>query len=135
MKKFLLAIVALSIACSSYDLTRPTQETLAGKWDLTAVNGVHLPYVFSQAGASKIEIVQDVLTLTAPDTFSEVTTARETQSGQVTTRTIFDSGTYQFNSYAVTFNFQSNGSIGSGTLTGRTMEVVTSGVTFTYKKQ
>jgi hypothetical protein len=135
MKKLLLAMVSLLIACSSYDLTTPTQDRLTGKWDLTAVNGVSLPYVFARTGANKTEITQDVLTIAASNIFSEVTTAQDTQNGQTTTRTILDSGTYQFNSYAVTFSFQSNGSVGSGTLTNRTMEVVTSGVKFTYKKE
>jgi hypothetical protein len=135
MKKILLTLLSLSIACSSYDLTTPTQDALTGKWDLAAVNDAPLPFTFSKIGTNKTEITQDVLTITAPNTFSEVTTARETQNGQVTMRTIFDSGTYEFNSYVVSLQFQSDGSIGSGTLAGRTMTIITSGVTFTYKKQ
>lgn len=135
MKKLLVALVLLSLACSSYSLTTPTAEALAGTWNLTAVNNQPLPFVFSQTSASKVEVIKDVLTITPPDQFSEVTTLRNTDSGQVSSETVFDSGTYEFNSYVVAFHFQSDGSIGSGTLTGKTMKVVTSGISFTYSKE
>jgi hypothetical protein len=135
MKLLLFAIVSLSIGCSSYDITTPTQDVLTGKWNLVAVNDVPLPYAVSRVGTNKTEITQDVLTITAPNTFTEVTTARDTQNGNVTTRTIFDSGTYEFNSYSFSLRFQSNGSFGSGSLSGKNMTVVASGVTFSYKKQ
>ena len=135
MKYFWITLLLLSIACSADDLTTPTQEVLSGEWNLTAVNDVPLPSVIPGPGGSTTEVVHDVLTITPPNTFSEVTTARETQGGRVTTRTIFDSGTYEFNSYVVSLHFQSTGASGSGTVVGRTMTVITSGVQFTYKKQ
>jgi hypothetical protein len=134
MKIAFLAIVSLCIGCSSYTLTAPTRETLAGAWELTKVNENPLPYVISTVGSNKQEVLEDVLTLDASGTFTDVSTIQTTQNGQTSTRTITDTGTYEFNSYAVTFHFESNGSIGSGTLTGKTMKVVTSGVTFTYRK-
>lgn len=135
MKKLLIALASLSIACSTYDLDSPTQDSLAGRWNLTRVNDSPLPFVFAQTNSSKVEILEDVLTLTAPNTFSEVTTVRHTQSGGVTTETVADSGTYEFNSYVVNFRFQSDGSIGAGTLTGRTMKITISGVSFTYTRE
>ncbi len=135
MKPFLVLLASLLVGCSSYDLTTPSQESLAGKWNLASVNGNSLPYGAPQIGSNKQEIVQDVLTITAPNTFTEVTTLQNTQNGQVSTDTITDSGTYEFNSYVVTFHFQSDGSTGSATLTGRTMDVLASGVKFTFKKQ
>jgi hypothetical protein len=135
MKKLLLALACLSFGCSSYDLATPTQDLLVGKWNLTSVGGTPLPYAPPQAGLRKQEVVADVLTLAAPDTFTEVTSIRDTQNGQVTTQTITDSGTYEFNSYVVTFHFQSDGTTGSGTLTGRTMKIIASGIAFSYEKQ
>jgi hypothetical protein len=132
MKKLLILVTFLG--CSSYTLTTPTEESLTGKWNLTEVNGTPLPYTVPQIGA-KQEVVEDVLTIAPSNTFTEVTTIRITQNGQVTTNTVTDAGTYEFNSYAVTFRFQRDGSFGSGTLTGRTMKVITSGISFTYRKQ
>lgn len=134
MQKLLIALASLSLACSSYDLTTPSQESLTGTWKLTAVNDTPLPYEAPHIGTNKQEIIADVLTLTAPDTFSEATTIRITKDGQVTTQTVIDSGTYTFNSYVVTFNFHSDGSSGSATLSGRTLKVNVSGIWFTYKK-
>lgn len=134
MKKLLIALAVLSLGCNSYTLTTPSQELLTGNWNLVSVDGNSLPYAPPHAGSDKEEVVQDVLTITAPDTFSEVTTIRVTQNGQVTTQTVLDSGTYTFNSYTVTFYFK-NGSTGSGTIIGRKMTVTTSGITFDYKKQ
>lgn len=135
MKKMLFALALLSLGCSSYDLATPTDQLLAGKWNLTEVDGTPLPYSTPQIGSNKQEVIEDVLTIAAPDTFTEVTTLRNTQNGQVTTQTITDSGTYEFNSYVVTFHFQSDGSIGAGTITGRKMKVITGGISFTYEKQ
>ena len=135
MRTLFVLFASLLVGCSSYDLTTPSQESLTGKWNLVSVNGNSLPYGAPQVGSNKQEVVEDVLTLTAPNTFTEVNTLQNTQNGHVSTSTITDSGTYDFNSYVVNFHFQSNGSIGSATLTGRTMEVLTSGVKFSYKKQ
>jgi hypothetical protein len=135
MKKFLIALTSLALACSSYDLTTPSQESLRGTWNLVSVNDNPLPYGVPSPGSSKVELVEDVVTISPPNKFTEISTFRNTQNGQVTTQNVTDSGTYEFNSYAVTFYFQSDGSIGSGTLTGRTMKIITSGVSFSYRKQ
>ena len=135
MKKLLLALVTLSLGCSSYDLTTPTQDLLTGNWNLTAVDGNSLPYAPPHVGLDQQEVTADVLTLSADKTFSEATTLRITKNGQVTTQTVVDAGTYEFNSYVVTFDFKSNGTVGSGTLSGRKMKVITQGVTFSYEKQ
>src|SRR5512141_340532 len=82
MKKLLLALAALSLGCSSYDLTTPTQELLTGNWNLMSVNGTSLPFAPPHPGTNQQEVVADVLTLTAPNTFSEVTTVRITQHGR-----------------------------------------------------
>jgi hypothetical protein len=135
MKKLLVSLILLSLGCSSFSLTSPSQDTLAGTWNLTEVNDKPLPFVFAATSSNKVELVKDVLTITAPDKFSEVSTMRNTRGSEVSSETILDSGTYEFNSYVVTFHFQSDGSMGAGTLTGRTMKVVTSGISFTYEKQ
>jgi len=99
------------------------------------MNGTPLPFAISQFGGKKVEIIADVLTITAPNTFAEVTTVRTTQNGTATTENITDRGTYTFDSLIVTFVFNSNGSNGLGTMSKSTLTVATSGVSFFYKKQ
>jgi hypothetical protein len=133
MKTLLALFVSVSLAgCSSYSLTTPTSELLTGTWNLTAVEGKSLPYKILGPGTR--EVTADVLTLAADGTFSESTTIQTTANGTVTTETVPDSGTYEFNSVVVTFHFMSNGTIGSGTISGKKMTVVTSGLSFTYTK-
>jgi hypothetical protein len=133
MKKSLALFFSLSLAgCSSYSLTTPTRELLTGTWNLTAVEDKPLPY--KVVGPGTREVVGDVLTLASDNTFTEATTLQTTVNGTVTTQTVLDSGTYEFNSTVVTFHFQSNGTIGSGTISGNKMRVVTSGLSFTYAK-
>lgn len=134
MKKLLLSLALLSLACTYDSLTTPTEALLTGKWNLTSVNGTALPYTISQLGGKKSEVVADTLTMGASNTFTEVTVVRTTQNSDVTTQKITDVGSYQFNSATITFHFGSNNSIGSGTVTGKTMTVITSGVSFAYKK-
>jgi hypothetical protein len=51
-----------------------------------------------------------------------------TQDGQVTTDSIPNSGTYALNGTAVTFTFDSDGSTGTGSLSGNTLTVVAAGL-------
>lgn len=106
-----------------------------GTWNLQAANGTPLPLVISQFGGKKVEIIADVLTIVAPNTFTEVSTVRTTQDGVTKVETITDGGTYAFDSVIVTFMFDSGGANGLGTLTRNTLTVATSGVSFFFKKQ
>lgn len=135
MKKLLLAVALLSIGCSSYDLTTPTQETLAGRWALKSVDGNRLPYNIPVFATTRRELMEDVLTLTSSSTFTEVTVVRVTQAGQTTTETVTEKGTYAFNSYAIDFTYDGNATFASGTLQGKQMTIITSGITFVFEKQ
>jgi hypothetical protein len=134
MKKVFFALLALTIACSS-DSTGPTSASVAGTWNLQSVNGAPLPFVVAQTGANKTELTADVLTVTSSGSFTEITTVRTTLNGQVTTQTIPDAGSYVLNGNNVTFQFQSDGSVGSGTVSGSTLTVSTAGLSLIYKKQ
>lgn len=125
----------MAAACTQGSIVEPTQASLTGTWNLQSMNGTPLPFAISQFGGKKVEIIADVLTITAPNTFAEVTTVRTTQNGTATTENITDRGTYTFDSLIVTFVFNSNGSNGLGTMSKSTLTVATSGVSFFYKKQ
>lgn len=134
MKKLFLAFLCVTLACSS-DSTGPTEASVAGTWTLQSINGTNLPFVFAQTGANKAEITADVLTVTSSGSFTQITTVRITENGQVTTQTVPDAGSYVLNGTNVTFQFQSDGSIGTGTVSGGTLTVSTPGFSYIYKKQ
>jgi hypothetical protein len=74
------------------DLPSPTG--IAGTYTLQTVNGSSLPYTYSQTGADKGELLDDVITLTNNNTWSELWHERRTVSGVVTVVAVTDAGTY-----------------------------------------
>lgn len=133
MKKLFFALLAVAIACS--DSTGPTKASVAGTWTLQSINGVTLPVVIDQSLTSKLEITGDVLTVSSSGSFTQATSFRLTQNNVVQTQTIPDAGSYVLSGSTVTFQFQSDGSTGTGTLNGNTMTVTAGGSTYIYMKQ
>jgi hypothetical protein len=132
VRKIFLGVLALALACG--DSTGPTEASVAGTWNLQSINGTALPFVVAQTGTDKVEVTADVLTVTSSGSFTEITTIRTTQNGATTTQTIPDAGTYVLNGNNVTFQFQSDGSVGSGTVSGNTLTVSQAGLSLIYKK-
>src|ERR1044072_8557407 len=54
MRKLLLAVAMLTLACGGDSTTEPTNASVAGTWSLSTVNGTALPYILAQSGADKI---------------------------------------------------------------------------------
>jgi hypothetical protein len=82
-----------------------------------------------------LELTSDVLTVAASGSFTQMTQFRVTASGQVSTEDVPDAGTYTLNGTAVTFTFDSDGSTGTGSLSGNTLTVAGGGFAMVYKKQ
>ncbi len=131
----ILAVLPNVVACSGGDSTAPTQTSVAGTWTLRTINGSGLPFTVVQVGADKVEITSDVLTVASGGAFTQLTTVRITEGGRVTTETIPDAGNYGLNGTAVSFTFNSDGSTGTGTLSGSTLTVASSGFSQVYQKQ
>lgn len=129
-----LALVVL-VACGDGSTTAPTNDSVAGTWSLQSINGTGLPYIILQTGADKVEIVSDVVVAAASGSFTQTTTVRTTVSGQATTQSQGDGGTWSLNGTAVTFQFTGDGSTGTGSISGNTMTVAESGFAFVYRKQ
>lgn len=134
MRKLMLALVALTLACGDSS-TEPTQASVAGTWELSTVNGGALPFVVFQTTTDKVEIMSDVITATSTGTFTQSTTFRTTSNGQAQTTTTPDAGTYTLSGTAVNFTFNSDGSTGTGSLSGNTLTVTQSGLALVYKKK
>ena len=128
-------LLVVAAACGGSDApTQPTSASVAGTWKLQTVNGSALPYVAAQVGADKVELMSDVITAVASGSFTQMTQIRVTQSGQVSTQSIPDAGSYTLNGSAVTFTFNSDGSTGTGSLSGNTLTVTEDGFAFVYRK-
>ncbi len=129
-----LSAAAVLAGCGD-KATGPSPASVAGTWNLQSVNGTQLPFIVIQVGNDKVEITSDVITASSNGTFTQLTTIQTTQSGQVTTDHATDSGTWSLSGTAVNFVFESNGSTGTGTLSGNTLTVATSGLSLVYRKQ
>ena len=122
-------------ACGSDSPTQPTSASVVGAWNLQTVDGNGLPYVVAQVGSDQVEITSDVLNVSENGTFTQMTHLRVTEDGQVTTDSIPDTGSYALNGSALTFTFDSDGSTGTASLSGKTLTVAAVGLALVYKKQ
>ena len=135
MRRLFLLLLPLALACGDDDsTTQPTLAFLAGTWDLQSVNGSPLPYVVLQTSTSKSELMSDVITVTTTGSYTQLTTVRNTLNGQVTTQTGNGAGTFTLNGTALTFQ-ASNGTSGTGTVSGTTFTLPLAGSSYLYKKR
>jgi hypothetical protein len=129
-------MLALALcACGGDSPTEPTQASIAGTWELSTVNGSPLPYTVASFGADKVEIISEAVTFTANGTFSALSNTRTTESGQVTTESDTDTGTYTLNGTAITLTFASDATTATGTISGNTITAAESGFSFVFKKK
>ena len=122
----------LLAGCDSNETTAPTENSVAGTWNLTTVNGAPLPYTVQST--PKIEVLGDQLVVSENGTFTSSTQLRFTNGTTITTQTGTDGGTYTLNGTAATFIFNS-GTTGTGTVSGNTLTVAEAGVSLVYQKQ
>ena len=128
-------LLMVAAACGGDSPTEPTPASVAGTWRLQTVNGSALPYVLVQFETDKVELTSEVLTVAASGSFTQLTQFTTTQSGQVSVEDLTDAGTYTLNGTAATFTYDSDGSTGTGSLSGNTLTVAGGGFAMVYRKQ
>lgn len=135
MRRLILSVMCALAACGGDSPTAPTQASVVGTWQLQSVNGQGLPYIAEQVGADKVELTSDVVTAAAGGSFAEIVSYRITQGGQVSAYSESYAGTYTLNGTAVTFRWNDDGSIGTGTVSGSTLTVAGNGLSLVFRKQ
>ena len=128
-------LLMVAAACGGDSPTEPTPASVSGTWRLQTVNGSVLPYLLVQFETDKVELTSEVLTVAASGSFTQLTQLTTTQSGQVSTESLTDAGTYTLNGTALTFTFDSDGSTGTGSLSGNTLTVAGGGFAMVFRKQ
>lgn len=134
MRRILLVFAALTIGCGRDSATQPAEASIVGTWDLRTINGSSLPFVLSQSGADKAEVMSDVATADDHGAYTEVTQFRTTLNGQATTQAFTDAGTYTVNGNAVTLR-SGDGSSVTASLSENTFAISSGAFVYIYKKR
>ena len=136
---YAVSTVVLS-GCGSDSSTAPTQalpetsgSVLVGTWNLTTVNGAVLPLLLQDMNP-KIELMGDRLVLSSNGTFTQTMTARFSDGVSEMTQIYPYSGTFGMSGTLATFRF-TDGTSGSGSVSGNTITVGGTGTSFVYQRQ
>jgi len=130
-----LACFTLFVAAScGGDSTAPGTKSVAGSYALQTVNGAPLPFVVLQIGSDRIEVLNETVMLSQGDTFTQQGSLRITQNGVVSIDSYAEAGAYTRSGTALNFVFSSDGTTGTGTLSGDTLTVGISGLSLVYRK-
>lgn len=130
----ILAVVGILAGCGSDSSTQPSATSIAGTWALQTVNGAALPFVISQSGLNKAEVISDIATADAHGAYTEIAQVRVTLNGSVTTQSSSDAGTYTVNGTALVLK-SNDGSTVTGSLNGDTFTITSDGLSLVFKKQ
>jgi len=140
-KAMALLLSALGFAACNLDEGPTfTPSTLNGPFALQVVNGAALPAaVFDSANPPlRVDALSGVITIKSDNTFSDVTTFRQTLRGVVTTRTVTCVGT--FTAVGSVFEFVEAGSLPdcglmfSGQVSGTSLSASVLGVPAMYSQ-
>lgn len=124
-----LLATALTLACSE-----PTSPLgLVGTYTLQSINSLPLPFTLQQTGATKVEVLDDVLFLSSSSSYSEVGHKRFTSNGIVTLAAPVDAGTFSRRGDVIAMESLLIGHW-EGTIQQRTLTLVQQGYTLVYKR-
>jgi hypothetical protein len=130
-----MILAILSAAGCGGDSTGPATQSIAGSWTLQSVNGSPLPFIVTQTGTDRLEVLSDVIVISETGSFTQTTSTRTTTNGVPTTQSVADAGSYTLNGSAVTLHFNSDGFTGTASWSGTTITTITGdGLALIYKR-
>ena len=129
-----MACALLSLASCINDV-QEGDSTIRGTYTLRSVGGVAPPYTKSVVGTTKVELLEDKISLFMGTTLSDEIVQRTTANGVATTQTSTLTGTYfpGFNN-SVTLNINGGASRIVIIDNGLTMSYTENGVAYVWKK-
>jgi len=96
-------MAAMACGGGSNTIAPPAVDAAVGVYTLSTINGQTMPVIVQQSGNDKVEITGGVVTLKEDRTFSDVTNARITVAGSVTSESDAASGTWTRQANTVQF--------------------------------
>ena len=130
----LLTLAPLLVAgCGSDGGTDPG-ASVVGTYALTSIDGSPLPFSFID-GEFKVVVVRDELTLAPGDIFTRRAVFTVTEGGVTTTQEEVVSGRYAVAGSTITFRLAEGDPTTNGTVSGRSITIVSDGSTLIYVRQ
>jgi hypothetical protein len=130
----LLAGLLVVAACGSDATTSPASASIAGTYQLRAINGSALPFTY-QSGTTKVIVTADALTVADGGTWSEQASFTLTVNGSTSAQVVSDGGTWTRAGTSVSFfSTQSSTTSYSGTFTGNGFTLGDTQFTYTFSK-
>lgn len=124
-----LLAAALTLACG--EPTSPLD--LVGTYTLQSVNSMPLPFTLQQTGATKVEVLDDVLFLSSSSSYSAVGHKRYTTNGIVGLAAPVDAGTFSRRGNVISMESLLVGHW-EGTIQARSLTLVQQGYTLVYTR-
>ena len=103
MRRSITAILLLALVSACTDTTNPTVGTVAGTFNLMTVNGAPLPFTTQDNAQFRVEVVQDIYTMSDASTWTESFKYRFTDKAvdTVAVNELTDAGTYVRNGSSI----------------------------------
>ena len=133
MRRSFLYLLGFLVILACGERTAPERPE-RGTWRLQTVDGKSLPFTLDEPDVDKYELTGETITLVASGRVTMVTSLRVTNGGNVSLESVPDAGTFTVNGSTVTFRFDSDGSTPTATVTGDTMTLGDTGLTFVYRR-
>lgn len=124
-----LLAAAFTLACG--EPTSPLD--LVGTYTLQSINSMPLPFTLQQTGATRVEVLDDVLFLTSTRNYSSVGHKRYTSYGMVSLAAPVDAGTFSRRGDVIAMQSLLVGRR-EGTIQARSITLVQQGYTLVYTR-
>ena len=135
LRSFVVATLALLVACDPTDTTEAGIAMVAGTYQLSTVNGQPLPFTES-AATPVVRLTASQLVARSDGTFTETSTRTTTTGAGTTTTNTATSGTYSVGGQVVSFVSSSgSGFSGLGSYNPGILTVPVDSRTYVYSKQ
>ena len=115
-------------------LSDATPVDLEGTFTLRTVNGTGLPYTISNAGGTKVELIEGSVSLYQGNTYSSSSKVRTTTNGQATVANSTDAGSFTFEFNNLKLRSATGGAERIANLDGRSFTIVEIGTSYFYSR-
>ncbi len=133
MRRLLIGLVAmLSLGCTEINVEG--SANLNGTYTLRSVNGQSLPYTVSSSGTTKVERLDDAISLYSGGTWSSTGHIRTTTNGTAVTQAVNLTGPFTSFGTSLSLRVNETGGTTVAVYSANTLTIIESGLTSIYSR-